>query len=323
MNKVSIIVPVYNAESSIKKCIDSILCQTYSNIELLLINDGSVDKSKDIISSYNDDRIIFINKKNEGVSKTRNFGIKKSTGDYIMFIDNDDFIDNNYVENYLNKIIESNSDIVIGGYRRINSKNKILFYKKVSDYNWTKYIIMAPWAKLFKRSFLIRNRVEFLDYCIGEDVYFMLSSFSYNPNIVTIDYIGYNWFYNDSSISNTIQRSFNKNVDIIYLLSKINVFYKKRNKYLDYYFYKYYVWYLLFSGRTAKKEDFISEQKRIKKWLLDNNVKKSISIFSPKLNGESFSHRMIVGIFLLIDKLHLTNVFALFYCRGGKNEENS
>ncbi len=320
MDKVSIIVPVYNAENSINRCIDSILNQSYENIELLLINDGSKDKSLQVINQYNDKRIIIIDKKNEGVAKTRNLGIKKATGKYIMFIDNDDFIDEDYVKTYVDDISTKDCDLVIGGYRRVNTSGKVLFYKKPENYEWTKYIIMAPWAKIFNREFLLKHKVQFLDYCIGEDVYFMLSLFSYDPKIDVIEYIGYNWFYNDKSVSNTIQRGFNKKVDILYLLDKINNFYKTRNEYLNYYFYKYYVWYLLFSGRTANKSEFLNEQKRIKKWLKNNNIKKSISSFSCKLRGESFSHRVSVGVFLLIDKLQLMRFFASIYCRGGRDE---
>ena len=103
MNKVSIIIPVYNSEKYISKCLDSVLNQTYKNIEILVINDGSKDNSIDILREYEkkDDRIVVIDKENEGVAKTRNQGIKKATGDYIMFIDNDDFIDEDYVETYL------------------------------------------------------------------------------------------------------------------------------------------------------------------------------------------------------------------------------
>ena len=154
MNKVSIIVPIYNAEKTVKRCIDSILNQSYKNFELLLINDGSKDQSLKVIKEYKDKRIVVIDKKNEGVARTRNLGIEKATGDYIMFIDNDDYIDNDYVDTYVNEIINSKSDLVIGGYRRVNNKKKILFYKSPDNYPWTKYIIMAPWAKIFNRKFI-------------------------------------------------------------------------------------------------------------------------------------------------------------------------
>ena len=120
MEKVSIIIPVYNAYTVIDKCIQSIINQTYKNIEIILINDGSKDKSIEKLNYYEKKykNIKIINKKNEGVSKTRNLGIKKATGKYIMFIDNDDYIDNTYVETLLNEIKNSEADCVYSGYRR-------------------------------------------------------------------------------------------------------------------------------------------------------------------------------------------------------------
>lgn len=116
MNKVSIIVPIYNAEKFINKCIDSIIGQTYKNLEIILINDGSKDGTKDIIETYDDERIVFIDKENTGVGNTRNLGIEKSSGDYIMFVDSDDFIEHNCVEKLLDKAVRDDCDLVICNY---------------------------------------------------------------------------------------------------------------------------------------------------------------------------------------------------------------
>ena len=91
--KVSIIIPVYNSEEYIKRCLESVINQTYKNLEILIINDGSKDKSDEIIKSYKDDRIKYITQENRGLSGARNTGIDNSTGDYIMFLDSDDSID--------------------------------------------------------------------------------------------------------------------------------------------------------------------------------------------------------------------------------------
>ena len=97
---VSIVIPVYNAENNIKVCLNSIIKQTYKNIEIICINDGSKDSSEKIIKEYKkkDSRIILINKPNSGVSDTRNLGIETSKGEYIMFIDADDYISEDYIE---------------------------------------------------------------------------------------------------------------------------------------------------------------------------------------------------------------------------------
>lgn len=320
MEKVSIIIPVYNAFNTIDKCIDSVMNQTYKNIELLLINDGSKDKSLTKLRKYESkyDFIKVIDKENEGVAKTRNLGIKKATGKYVMFIDNDDFIKEDYVETYVNEIVNSGSDVVIGGFKRVNTKGKILYENGLKNTHWSRYIITAPWAKIFRRDYLIDNKVEFLSYAIGEDVYFTISLFLSNPVTTIIDYKGYNWLYNDSSVSNTIQRGLNDKIDIIYFLDKIYDLNKSNDMYVNYYIKRYYVWYLLFSGRGATKEKFLAENEKIKAWIKSKNLRFDISSFSSKLKGEQLKNRFIVFIFCFIDKVKLMKLFASVYCRGDK-----
>ena len=112
--EVTIVIPVYNSEKYIGRCIESILNQTFQDFELLIINDGSKDNSKEIIKEYKSkypDKITFINQENKGVSTTRNEAIKIANGKYIMFIDNDDYIDNDYIEIYVSKIRGSRKKI--------------------------------------------------------------------------------------------------------------------------------------------------------------------------------------------------------------------
>ena len=122
MGKVSIIVPIYNVEKYLSKCIESILSQTYKNIEIILVDDGSPDNSPQICDEYakKDDRIIVIHKANGGVSLARNAGIDIATGKYIGFVDPDDYIENNMYELMMNKIEEYQANIVICGYDYIN-----------------------------------------------------------------------------------------------------------------------------------------------------------------------------------------------------------
>ena len=133
MDKISIIVPVYNAQKYLKKCIDSIINQTYKNIEILLINDGSKDKSLKICKEYEkkDSRIIVIDKQNKGVSNTRNVGIKKSTGDYIVFIDSDDCFELDAIETMYKKYFIQRRYFHDGRYyfycRIIRKETKITF----------------------------------------------------------------------------------------------------------------------------------------------------------------------------------------------------
>ena len=106
---VSIIVPMYNSEKYIVRCIDSLLEQSYENIEIIVVDDGSSDNGVDIIKKYSDNRINIYQKKNEGVSATRNFGIEKSNGDFLLFVDSDDYVSKDIVEIMVDKIKNINS----------------------------------------------------------------------------------------------------------------------------------------------------------------------------------------------------------------------
>lgn len=126
--KVSVIVPIYNVEKYIIPCIESIINQTYKNIEIILVDDESPDKCGKIIDKYakKDFRIKAIHKKNEGLGFARNTGIQNATGDYICFLDGDDYIQNNLIELCINKILNFKSDVVLYGIQRINDNNNVL-----------------------------------------------------------------------------------------------------------------------------------------------------------------------------------------------------
>ena len=126
---VSVIIPVYNAQEGIKQCLDSLLNQSFTDFEIILLNDGSTDNSLEVIKKYAavNDFIRVIDKENEGVAKTRNKGIQLANGKYIVFIDNYDFIDSDYLERFYNAIDQEQLDIVLGGYKRVNQEMKTLF----------------------------------------------------------------------------------------------------------------------------------------------------------------------------------------------------
>ena len=115
MPKYSIVIPVYNVEKYLHQCLNSVINQTYKNLEIICINDGSKDNSLIILNEYlqKDNRIVIVNQKNSGVSSARNKGIRLSTGDFISFIDSDDYLDLNVYEKCVQRIISDNSDIII------------------------------------------------------------------------------------------------------------------------------------------------------------------------------------------------------------------
>lgn len=135
MKKISIIVPIYNCEKYISRCIESIVNQTYKNIEIILINDGSTDSTINILKNYEkrDNRINIINKSNTGVSDSRNIGIKKSTGDYIIFVDSDDWLEPDMIEKMTKKIEEKNVEVVRCNYYRNYEDNTQKIIQKYNE----------------------------------------------------------------------------------------------------------------------------------------------------------------------------------------------
>ena len=167
---ISVVVPVYNVEKYIDKCINSIINQTYKNLEIILVDDGSPDNCGNICDEYakKDNRIIVIHKENGGVSSARNIGIKNAKGKWITFVDSDDWIENDYVEK-LSKIgIQNKAEVVLCGYNRINNNDKqpINAIGEIKKYNSFEYLIktLNPQTgfgfchmKLIKKEIIERN----------------------------------------------------------------------------------------------------------------------------------------------------------------------
>ena len=317
---ISVIIPVYNAQDGIKRCVDSLLKQSFKNFEIILLNDGSKDNSLNILKEYElkYSFVRVIDKQNEGVAVTRNKGLLLAEGDYTMFMDNDDFVDSDYIETFYQAIHEKKLDLVIGGYKRVNQDNQIIFSQDIQQSEWSKYIIMAPWAKIYRTEFLKTNNLEFFDYGIGEDIIFNLAAYKITDKIGLLDYKGYNWYYNNQSVSNTSQRGFSPKTDILVLFSKILEL-GNPSELEVYYLKRYYVWYLLFSGRTSSNQEFIHQYIRIKEWLKENKLISTISPLSKKVQGERFQTKISLIVFLSLEKLRLVPLFAKIYCKGKKD----
>ncbi len=217
MDKVSIIVPVFNTENYVYKCLTSVINQTYSNIEVILINDGSTDKSENICYEFSklDSRIKFINRENRGVSYTRNQGIEESTGKYICFIDSDDYIQNNYIENMLKHM--ENSDLITCAYaiEFKNKKRNIIFGENIKDYNRDEALKLMfssnmykgfLWNKLFKKEIIVKEKIRFNnDISMCEDLLFVYEYIFYSKEIRYIPEVGYFYKMRKSSLSNNLK----------------------------------------------------------------------------------------------------------------------
>lgn len=315
---VSVIVPVYNVEKYIQRCVDSILNQTFKNFELILVNDGSTDNSLKMLEKYkNNKKVKIYSQENQGPAIARNYGISVSKGKYVMFIDSDDYIDSNYIESYYQNINENNYDIVIGGYKRVVG-DKIQFVQKLKSEEFSKYIVTGPYCRIIKKEFLQKNNINFLNTNSSEDVYFNLMIYNKTNKIGIIDNTGYYYFYNSNSISNTAHKGFKKDIKVIELLDLINIEESYNLELNQYYIIRYVIWYLLYSGRTATSDSFVKKYECLFSWLEKNisNYKKNkyLSLFLPK--GEPLKYRIIVNTFVLISNIKLIKLFSKFYCKG-------
>ena len=201
---ISIIIPVYNVEKWLNKCIDSILSQSYENFEVILVNDGSTDKSKDICDQYSkeDKRVKVFHNKNKGLSYSRNFGVKKSNGKYVMFVDSDDFIsDINIIDKFINILEKDKSDFIYTSYCRFNDENEeeiteILpidinnnHIKGKSGIEILSMLIEknnyhhAAYLKICNRKFLIENNLLFKEGIYHEDAEWSPKLFYYAKRI--------------------------------------------------------------------------------------------------------------------------------------------
>ncbi|MGG7198605.1 glycosyltransferase family 2 protein [Clostridium butyricum] len=223
MKRLSIIIPVYNAEKTIKKCLNSILEQEYRNIEVLIIDDGSIDNSLYISREYEkrDKRIKVITKINSGVSSTRNLGIKISTGDYIIFIDADDYLEKNTFIECMNIIETTGTDILkfnflreCGKYKKKNAfttESEILIEKKqFNEKNIYNQLLSSSdfyniWNNIIKKD-ILKNIYfnEQLDY--AEDYLFMMQCVFYANSIYITNRYYYHYCINDNSVTQNYNR---------------------------------------------------------------------------------------------------------------------
>lgn len=217
MSKVSIIVPVYNCEKYLKDCLDSLVNQTLKDIEIICVNDGSIDNSLDILNTYaqKDSRIVLINQENQGQSCARNKAMKIANGEYIAFVDADDWIDLDFFEKLYNEASKNCCDIAAGGiYWNLTdgqvafvdiSFKKAKIYTKTSDkYKVTRVAKTAyVWNKIYKRKLLEDLGLQFEPGVYFEDMMFSHIVLHNSDKLITVPNVYYHYRYNPLSTVNT------------------------------------------------------------------------------------------------------------------------
>lgn len=224
--KLSIIVPVYNVKQYLDKCITSILDQSFKDFELILVDDGSTDGSGDVCETYakSDSRVQVYHQSNQGQAVARNFALRKANGEYIGFVDSDDWIQPEMYERLINAVQDKDVDIVVCKYQTVSEEEKVMNILGYEDsfvmdkIKATTEILLDhkmqsfPWNKIYKR-----NLFDGIKYPIGrlfEDTATTYKLFYKSEKVVTIPYVGYNYRYNPNSTCN------NKNLDYMKLVKR-------------------------------------------------------------------------------------------------------
>lgn len=281
MIKYSFIVPVYNTEKYLKKCLDSLVNQTYKDFEIIVVNDGSTDKSSNIISKYQKKykNIIVIDKENEGLSMARNRGVQKSSGKYIIFVDSDDYVSNKLLEEVDKKI--DDSDILRfqiatedEEYTKINEYHEEGF-ESMCGYDAFKYLssyhfVEPAWCYVIRKNYYIENKFSFKKGVYHEDFGLIPYVIYKARKVKSIDFIGYYYIQRNGSImnNNDYKKTVKKAFDMLEQYKTMRLFAKNINRKnnIDDYFLSYISNSVIVKARELKKDEkkvYINELKKL------------------------------------------------------------
>ena len=321
---ISVIIPVYNVEKYLRECIESVQVQTYTNWELILIDDGSTDRSGIICDelALKDSRIKVIHKKNEGVSKARNTGLDVAVGRYIVFIDSDDYVDCNMLHDYCAAIVENDADCVVSGLVffydaqkkdpiAINSQCIDLFAEINDVFHEfrSKHVFSALYSKMYKRSIVEKQKIRMSEeHSILEDGMFVIDYFMACKRICCIDSTPY--FYRQYQEMSLMKR-YNKNAlsawETYYRkFAKLSVRLDENNKSeMQDIFVAYYLSFLhqiysrsFLNGKEKYKllTEYLNKAKELKlfeKQKRENSLQKMLLIFLAKFRISSVIHLLL------------------------------
>ena len=240
MAKVSVIVPVYNVEKYLKRCLDSLINQTLSDIDIICINDGSKDSSLQILEQYaqKDSRIVIYNQENSGLSVARNTGLEHASGEYIGFVDSDDWVDLDFYEKLYNSAKNNNADIAVADFIREhpNKKPKRLKLKEEKIYTTPedKFMICkvhregCVWNKIYRSEFIKSINLKFVPKMYYEDRDFTIRSLYFSKKLVTTPNTYYRYFVNPKSIVNK-RRNYIQDEHYIIVRQQVLQFIKEHN----------------------------------------------------------------------------------------------
>ena len=276
MPSVSVIIPVYNVEKYLNQCVESVVNQTYKNIEIILVDDGSKDKSGALCDDWTvkDNRIKVIHKQNSGPAATRNMGTEAATGEWIMYLDSDDWYENdNLIETLLAFADEKGSDIVCFNYRRYfeNSRtfSDVLCHAESENVSLAylvdnKIFTSSPCLKLIKHSIITENNIYFEEGVLSEDIEFNAKFLLATDKISFCEQCVYIYRARENSITTSISK---KHVDdLVYIIDKMSHVQNRADEYNSFLAFQYCT--LLINAHIAKADKATFKKIFSYKWLL-------------------------------------------------------
>lgn len=324
---VSVIMPIYNGEQFIQKSIGSIFRQTYHHIELIAVNDGSSDQSLKLLkqlrkSAPNHVQMQILSQENQGICHSRNNALDIAKGKYIMFIDQDDFMKKDCVEQLCKEIEMQNADIVIGGFELVDKNDKVLEkWQLDSRMPWSKFRITAPWGRVFRKEIIDVYHIRFMVTKISEDFYFNMLYMSYCKNICVSSYCGYCWLYNESSESHANMSRLADDRNPLVMLTQLHIHMNKPNilesEYVEYMMIKHIIWYLFYVAKSAGPREIKSIYMDCMHWLGQYypDFKKNKLLKRGKPKGEDKRKGLIVRTSVMLSRLHLLYPLLMVYSK--------
>ncbi len=264
-SEVSVIVPAYNAESNIRDCVQSILSQSFNDIELIVVNDGSVDDTQSILESIKkyDSRLKIINQKNQSVGVARTNGVLSSEGSYISFVDSDDTIHKDMIQIMYKKVMKDKNDIVVCNFDSVDEKDNIIKVHEFIniDMNFENILSLninpASWNKIYKRELFFDNNIKFKSNIFCEDLASTMELFYFANKIGYINQSLYNYYINPNGASNKTTK---KNIDHIFVALETNRLFLVQHKVFS----KYQQEFL---ERVAKQLDLMYKEKELSQYI--------------------------------------------------------
>lgn len=214
MKKVSVIIPVYNVENYLRKCLNSLVNQTLKDIEIIVVNDGTLDNSQEIIDEYvkkYPKKVVSVIQENGGQGTARNTGLLHAKGEYIGYVDSDDYVEENMYEELYKKAKEEDSDIVICGNNVVKENYEFLSKEEVDK----EFLLgkMAVWNKIYKKNIIVDNKIQFRSKVWYEDLDFTMKVYFSSKKISYVDKPLYNYLLREGSTMNN--NNIKRNLELI------------------------------------------------------------------------------------------------------------